>query len=130
MPPTTETEVEYRDAEIVSRCAEAAHEMNRILCESQGDMSQPRWADAPEWQRTSAINGVRGAIAGNTPEQSHASWMAEKVATGWVYGPRKDAAAKQHPCMVAYAELPPSQRAKDALYIATVAAMRAALVAE
>jgi len=112
---------------MVERCAEAAHEMNRILCESQGDMSQLRWVDAPEWQRTSAINGVRGALAGNTPEQSHESWLAEKVATGWVFGPNKDPVTKQHPCMVSYSELPPSQRAKDVLYLATVAAMAKAL---
>ncbi len=112
------------------RCAEAAHEMNRILCEAQGDMSQPRWADAPEWQRTSAISGVRGALCGNTPEQSHESWLKEKVENGWVYGPVKDPEKKQHHCMVPYAQLPPSQRAKDELYLATVRAMAAALSTE
>jgi len=36
---------------LIEKCAEAAHEMNRIYCEAHGDISQPRWADAPEWQR-------------------------------------------------------------------------------
>ncbi len=112
---------------IEAHCAEAAHEMNRILCEAQGDMSQPSWDDAPGWQRSSAINGVRGALSGNTPEQSHELWLAEKVATGWTYGPVKDPIAKTHPCMVNYHTLPPSQRAKDALFIATVRSMAAAL---
>lgn len=113
--------------ELVERCAEAAHEMNRILCESQGDVSQPRWLDAPEWQRSSAINGVRGALAGNTPEQSHELWLREKVATGWGYGAVKDPVAKTHPCMVSYSQLPPEQRAKDLLFISSVTFMAAAL---
>lgn len=108
-------------------CAEAAHEMNRIYCASLGDMSQPIWRDAPDWQKSSAINGVKGALAGNTPEQSHESWSAEKVAAGWVYGEVKDPEKKTHHCLVPYADLPPAQRMKDALFIATLNAMHNAL---
>jgi hypothetical protein len=111
----------------IERCAEAAHEMNRIYCESTGDTSQTRWSDAPEWQRTSSVNGVRRVLEGSTPEQLHESWVAEKVASGWVYGLVKDAAAKTHPCMIPYSQLAPEQRAKDGLYLATVKAMAAAL---
>jgi hypothetical protein len=49
--------------------------------------------------------------------------LAEKVATGWKFGLVKDPAAKEHPCMVAYAELPPEQRAKDAIFVGVVRAM-------
>lgn len=108
-------------------CARAAHEANRAYCLALGDLSQPPWDDAPEWQRSSAVNGVRGVLAGNSPEQSHESWLAEKAATGWTYGPVKDAAAKTHPCFVPYAELPEAQQAKDAVYVAVVRAMAHAL---
>jgi hypothetical protein len=104
--------------------AELCHEVNRDYCRITGDDSQVRWADAPDWQKSSAINGVAGALAGNTPEQSHESWLAEKRATGWTYGPVKDAEKKQHPCFVPYAELPPEQRVKDALFVAVVRACR------
>lgn len=113
--------------EMIESCAEAAHEMNRIYCEARGDNSQPDWVEAPQWQKASARNGVRGALAGNTPEQSHASWYAEKVATGWKFGPVKDPEKKEHPCMVPYADLPPAQQKKDALFLSTVRAMAAAL---
>jgi hypothetical protein len=103
--------------------AAAAHMANRALCLAQGDTSQLPWKDAPEWQRESALKGVVGALAGNTPEESHASWMAEKVATGWTYGPVKDPANKRHPCMVPYDALPPSQRIKDQVFIETVRAI-------
>ena len=102
--------------------AHIAHEANRAYCQSIGDNSQPAWDDAPEWQRESAVNGIEGALNGFTPEQSHESWMAEKVATGWKFGPVKDPEAKEHPCMVPYSELPPEQRRKDALYLAVVKA--------
>lgn len=120
--------LEARDISRVSEaCARAAHEVNRAYCIAIGDASQPSWDDAPEWQRASAIKGVRGAIEGNTPAESHAGWLAEKVAAGWVYGLTKDPEKKTHPCMVPYAELPPAQRQKDALYLSTVRAMYEAL---
>ena len=108
-------------------CAHAAHEANRAYCIAIGDVSQVAWEHAPAWQRTSAINGVKGALAGNTPEQSHEGWLTEKRATGWKYGPVKDPDKKEHPCFVPYAELPPGQRAKDHVFIAVVNAMAAAL---
>lgn len=111
------------DSKIVERCAEAAHEANRIYCASMGDGSQVPWAEAPEWQRDSCRKGVAGALAGNTPEQSHECWLVEKLRTGWVYGPTKDPKNKMHPCMVPYAELPQEQRAKDAIFVAVVRAV-------
>lgn len=107
--------------------ARASYEVNRAYCIAIGDTSQPAWDDAPEWQQSSARNGVAGALDGNTPEQSHVAWMAEKVANGWTYGPVKDPERKQHPCMVSYAELPAAQRAKDSLFVGTVRGMAAAL---
>lgn len=108
------------EEEKIHICAEAAHEMNRVWCSAHGDMSQPLWRDAPDWQRTSALNGVRGVLTGNTPRQSHESWLKEKEATGWKYGPVKDPEKKEHPCFVAYDELPPEQKAKDHLFVNTV----------
>lgn len=111
----------------IEACARAAHEANRAYCIAIGDSSQPSWDAAPEWQKTSAMNGVKGVIAGNTPEQSHESWLKEKADTGWKYGPVKDPEKREHPCFVPYAELPPEQRAKDDVYVAVVKAMASAL---
>ena len=108
-------------------CAEAAHEMNRLYCEALGDMSQVLWKDAPNWQRTSAVNGVNGVFAGNGPGASHESWLAEKVAAGWVLGPVKDAEKKTHPCMVPFTELPDDQQQKDVIFVATVRMMATVL---
>lgn len=111
----------------IEACAAVAHEANRAYCIAIGDNSQMPWEQAPENIRASAIDGVAKALAGATPEQSHEGWCAFKVADGWVFGPVKDLAAKTHPCLVPYAELPPEQRRKDGLYIAVVRAMAEAL---
>ena len=108
--------------------ARACHEANRAYCQALGDMSQPAWDDAPEWQRSSALMGVRLHLnnpdAG--PQASHESWMAQKVAEGWVYGPTKDPEAKTHHCIVPFDQLPREQQAKDFIFRAVVHALRPA----
>jgi hypothetical protein len=112
---------------VVQACARAAHEANRAYCLALGDNSQPPWESAPDWQVASALKGVEGALAGNTPEQSHEGWLKEKLATGWIWGPEKRPDLKEHPCMVPYAELQLAQRAKDELYLTVVRAVAKAL---
>lgn len=103
---------------IENQIARIAHEVNRAWCEFNGDMSQPRWEEAPDWQRESAVNGVQFHIANPDAgdSASHDSWMAEKVASGWVYGPVKDPDAKVHPCIVPFEQLPKEQQFKDRLF--------------
>lgn len=105
--------------------AQVCHEANRSYCRTIGDLSQPHWEDAPEWQRSSAIAGVN-AIANREvqkPEDSHNSWSAEKERTGWEWGPVKDPEKKKHPCLVPFHELPPEQQAKDVLFFAIATAL-------
>ena len=100
--------------------ARVCHEANRSLCDGLGDISQVSWDEAPDWQRDSAVNGVRFNLENpDAPASaSHDSWLAEKEATGWKYGPVKDAEKKEHPCFVPYSELPAEQRAKDYIFSA------------
>lgn len=112
---------------LIEAAARATHEANRAWCIHNNDHSQLPWDTAPEWQRESARKGVIGVIRdGNGPRESHASWLAEKEATGWRYGPVKDVDKKEHPCMVPYDELPPEQRAKDRIFVNVVCAFREA----
>jgi hypothetical protein len=99
-----------------------AHEVNREYCLGLGDDSQPVWDQAPDWQKESALAGVKAIAEDPTqgPETSHEGWMAQKLSDGWKQGPVKDAEKKEHPCIVPYAELSPSQRAKDTIFGAVV----------
>jgi hypothetical protein len=108
----------------VVAAAGAAHEANRSYCQSIGDFSQPKWKDAPQWQRDSAISGVRAIIANpaTTPEESHDGWSKQKIDDGWKYGPMKDAEKKEHPCLVPYDALPENQRTRDSIFGSVVRA--------
>ncbi|MET0604283.1 MAG: RyR domain-containing protein [Baekduia sp.] len=104
--------------------ARVCHEANRAWCEANGDTSQKPWDEADQWQRDSAIEGVTVALDGATPAELHQAWCEAKTRDGWIYGEVKDAEAKTHPCLVAYADLPPEQRVKDVLFSAIVGALR------
>jgi hypothetical protein len=109
-----------------TKLARAAHEINRAYCAALGDMTTPSWEDAEQSQRDSILAGVDMHLANpdTTPEESHTAWFIAKQADGWVYAEVKDAAAKQHPCMVPYDELPRTQRVKDYLFSAVVRTLK------
>jgi len=109
---------------LVADIAQVTHEANRAYCLTLGDMSQPRWEDAPDWQKESAVKGVAFHLDNHdaTPAQSHESWLAEKEAEGWKFGPVKDVEKKEHPCFVPYDQLPESQKIKDYIFAGIVKA--------
>ncbi|MGE0360780.1 MAG: RyR domain-containing protein [Vicinamibacterales bacterium] len=43
----------------------------------------------------------------------HDVWAAERLRLGWTWGPARDDAARRHPGLVPYEELPESERAFD-----------------
>jgi hypothetical protein len=106
--------------------AQVAHELNKAYCESIGDNSQLDWENAPEWQKSSAINGVQFHLDNpdSPPSASHDSWLKQKMEEGWKYGEIKDAEKKEHPCYVPYEELPTEQKSKDYLFKQTVHSLK------
>lgn len=108
--------------DVIKAAAQAAHEANRAWCSACGDHSQAPWESAPVWQRDSAIAGVRVIVSDpeTKPATLHVAWWQNKIADGWTYGTVKEPTRKLHPCMVPYEQLPPEQRAKDAIFHAVV----------
>jgi len=98
--------------------AKICHEANKAYCITIGDTSQLSWKNAPDWQKESAINGVRFHFLNEntTPADSHNSWLKQKEEEGWKYGKVKDADKKEHPCFTAYENLPKSQQVKDYIF--------------
>lgn len=102
------------------------HEANRAWCALNGDKSQMPWNQAEDWQRQSAISGVKYRLENPNGgyDAQHNEWMAQKVKEGWVYGEKKDPEKKTHPCLVSYDKLPEFQKKKDALFCAIVDALK------
>lgn len=43
----------------------------------------------------------------------HEVWAQNRMDEGWTYGPVRNDALKEHPCLVPYEELPESEKAYD-----------------
>lgn len=110
----------------IEQIAELAHETNMTFCRLIGDDSQLPWSDAPDWQKQSAIKGVKYRLAHpmSSAESQHEAWLKEKEDAGWKYGEIKDPEKKEHPCCVPYAKLPLEQRIKDILFLNIVESTR------
>lgn len=109
---------------IWEQIARVAHETNRAYCQTIEDFSQKPWDEADGWQKESAFKAVEFRIVNPDAPAStqHDHWIADKLMAGWVYGPDKDPAKKEHPCIVPYGSLPQEQRLKDYLFLAIVRA--------
>jgi len=108
--------------------ARVIHAANRELQIVQGDpRPSPPWDDAPDYQVEQSIASVAAALAdpGRTAEQNHQGWYERLLAEGWTYGPVKDEAAKTHPDLVPFGQLPEHEQQKDRLFIAIVRALSA-----
>lgn len=46
-------------------------------------------------------------------EHAHDLWALQRMKDGWTYGPQRDDHAKKHPCLIAYADLPESEKEYD-----------------
>lgn len=107
----------------VERIAQICHQANRefqILFPVEGIPVSKLWDELSDVDKQLAYDGVIGAMNGDTPMMSHITWMDNKAADGWTYGPVKDEDRKEHPCMVPYSELSQRDRDKDALFVSIV----------
>ncbi|MEO0082547.1 MAG: RyR domain-containing protein [candidate division WOR-3 bacterium] len=53
------------------------------------------------------------ALTEKLAENAHDNWARQRIAEGWTWGPKRDDAAKKHPDLVPYAELPESEKEYD-----------------
>lgn len=110
----------------IMQIAQVCHEANKAWCESNLDSSQKSWSEAEEWQKQSAINGVKFRLDNPDAKEDsqHNAWMEEKINDGWTYDVVKDAQKKTHPCLVPFNLLPMVQQKKDKLFCAIVDSLK------
>jgi len=103
----------------VSAIARTVHEAVRAYQGALGEAVAPPWDEAG-WMQNSSREAVEFALTNPTPGAQHEAWIRAKQRDGWVYGPVKDEAAKTHPSIRPFEELPETERTKDALLIGIV----------
>ena len=70
---------------------------------------EPRPLDTSDIALSTSLLNLLEKLAENT----HEVWSATRIAQGWSYGPKRQDAAKQHPCLVPYSELPELEKEFD-----------------
>lgn len=112
-----EDKVRYSLEEIARVCHEANRAMQRNLNEPGRSML---WDLESDFVKENTINGVRLIRLGYSKEEMHAEWCERMQEGGWKWGPVKDRLKLEHPCLVAYRDLPSTQRHKTEVIRAIV----------
>ena len=82
---------------------------NYLVTIMSSNVYNPKPIDLSDVELPEELNELREAIA----ENAHDVWASERLAQGWTYGPQRDDAKKETPCMVAYSQLPESEKKFD-----------------
>ena len=69
----------------------------------------PSPLDTSQVELPPALRDLMERLAENT----HEVWAAQRIKDGWTHGPTRDDAARRHPCLVPYADLPESEKEYD-----------------
>lgn len=71
------------------------------------------WTPRPIDTATVRLPPALEALTERLAENAHDVWGTQRLADGWTYGPARDDAAKRHPDLVPYADLPDSEKEYD-----------------
>lgn len=69
----------------------------------------PKPIDTSDIQLPEELNSLLEAMAKNV----HEIWAQERINQGWTYGEKRDDMLKQHPCLIAYEDLPEEEKVYD-----------------
>lgn len=70
---------------------------------------QPTPIDTTGITLTPDLLELTEVLARNT----HDVWARQRLTSGWRFGPQRDDAAKEHPCLIPYEQLPESEKEYD-----------------
>ena len=69
----------------------------------------PNPINTSDIQLPEELNSLLEAMAKNV----HEIWAQERINQGWTYGKKRDDVLKQHPCLIAYEDLPEEEKVYD-----------------
>lgn len=78
-------------------------------------MKQPPYTPQPIDTDAVTLAPELLALAEQLARDVHEHWAQARMAEGWTYGPRRDDALRQTPCLVPYEQLTEEERRYDRL---------------
>ena len=96
-----------RPASVICQCVLSKH---RAVLLASARMS---YRPAPIETSGNSLPPALAALTERLAENAHDLWAAQRLADGWTFGAQRDDAAKKHPCLIPYAELPESEKTYD-----------------
>ena len=69
----------------------------------------PNPVDTSDIQLPEELTPLLEAMAKNV----HETWAQERINQGWTFGEKRDDTLKQHPCLIAYEDLPEEEKVYD-----------------
>lgn len=91
------------------RCGQAAEEEPRRRATTMKHPYIPQPIDVSRIELPAELAPLTEALARNV----HEVWAATRIAQGWRFGPERNDARKEHPCLIPYEELPEEERTYD-----------------
>lgn len=71
------------------------------------------WAPAPVDTSGVVLPPELEALAERLARNTHENWASQRLADGWRWGPARDDARREHPCLVPYEALPEAEKEYD-----------------
>lgn len=76
-------------------------------------MDEKRYIPAPRDTSDVVLPEELNALAESIAKNVHEVWSQSRMAEGWTYGPVRDDAKRETPCLVPYEDLPEVEKAYD-----------------
>jgi len=107
------------------RIAAVAYSAMSVLNELYGnEVLAQEFELLPEPQKEALLAGVKlFSDPEISPDARHGAWMEQMIGDGWSRGAKKDDAAKTHPRLVPFGQLPKKEQAKERILHAIVRRM-------
>jgi len=75
--------------------------------------NMPTYTPNPINTDSVTLDGTMLELTEKLAENVHDMWAQGRINDGWKYGEERDDAAKTHPCLVPYSQLPDSEKEYD-----------------
>lgn len=102
------------EGQVPHRLAQAGQAVNHLELSQECDWrTMLSYTPRPIDTSTTTLAPELSALTERLAEHAHDIWAQQRLTDGWKHGPKRDDSAKEHPCLVPYAQLPETEKQYD-----------------